>query len=86
VKLRQKTIERHPTAPASVHLITFVVTIDASTPGITQGAEDELDDNVVTLLHAFDGLGLLWTKAEKTADENRLAYDIDLTITSQPEE
>jgi hypothetical protein len=85
VKLKQQTIERHPTSPGSVHLITFTATIDASEVGSTEAAEDELDDTVNELLHALDGLGLLWTKAQKVADNNRLAYDIDLTITSSPD-
>lgn len=83
VKIKQKTIDRVPAAPAGRRVnVSFVVTIDASHVAQTQAAEDELDDTVLELIVALDAIGTAWTRAEKVIDDNRLAYDIDLSLTA----
>lgn len=82
VMLKQESFERHPTAPRT-HLVNFTLTI-VTPHSDTEKAEDDLDDNVTLLLHTFDALGLQWKTAQKVLfDDQHLAYDIPVSITSQ---
>lgn len=84
VMLKQQRIERTPAAPQGAHDITFTVTIQSPLDGLEK-AEDILDDQVNALLHEIDALGIAWTTAEKVLSNNRLAYDISLSLTSTKE-
>lgn len=85
VRLKQLGITRLPQAPIGAHSVRFVITITA--PNVsTQAAEDKLDDQVDDLIHALDGLNVEWTDATKVIAGDRLAYDINLTITSTKKE
>lgn len=83
VKIKQVRIEPHPQAP-ELHLISFIVT--PSVPGgYTRDAEDRLDREVNEVLHALDDLdSVWWSSAEKVDDTNRLAYDINASLASNP--
>ncbi|SEM73404.1 hypothetical protein [Cryobacterium luteum] len=84
VMLKQTRIERTAAAPQGAHDIGFTVTISSPHDDFEK-AEDALDDQVNTLIHALDGLGIAWTTAEKVLDGTRLAYDITLTLISKKE-
>lgn len=81
VKLRQLKITRAPAAPDGAHDIEFTVTV--TTPFTDPAkAEDDLDGSVNALLHALDENRILWTDATKVLDNDHLAYDITVTLTS----
>jgi hypothetical protein len=83
VMLKQNDFEALPAAPHSTLLVGFTVTIVTPLTD-PEKAEDALDDDVVALLHAMDAAGFAWTKATKVLfDDAHLAYDIDLTITTE---
>lgn len=86
VTLKQLRIIRTPAAPLGAHDIEFVATI-TSPHADTVRAEDQLDDQVNTLIHALDAKGIPWSSAQKVLDDDagRLAYDITLTLTSTKE-
>lgn len=86
VQLSQISIRRDPNAPQSSALLTtFTLTVvDPLTD--PERAEDNLDDEVLTLIFALDGLGWLrWTDATKVIwQDSHLAYDITIeTLTRQ---
>ncbi|SMQ73476.1 hypothetical protein [Agreia sp. VKM Ac-1783] len=82
VTFKLTQITRNAAAPQAAHDIEFIVTITSPREDISK-AEDELDDDVVTLLHALDTAGIPWTVATKVLDKDRLGYDITLTLTSE---
>lgn len=83
VKIKQTTISPFKGAPQGFHAIDFIVTISAPNQRM-QEAEDRLDHEVNALLHALDDLaGLSWANAQKVVDDNRLAYDVSITISSE---
>ncbi|ONI63907.1 hypothetical protein ALI44B_04585 [Leifsonia sp. ALI-44-B] len=85
VMLKQKRITRLPEAPDGLHAIEFTATI-VSPKTDTTAAEDELDDGVNALIHELDLAGIGWADAEKVKfDDQHLAYDITLTVTSNKE-
>lgn len=84
VTLKQLRIVRTPAAPLAAHDIEFIATI-TSPHADSVRAEDQLDDQVNTLIHALDVKGVPWSSAQKVLDSDRLAYDITLTLTSEKE-
>jgi len=84
VVLKQLAIIPLPVAPKGCHGIEFVVTIwSPKTDPVN--AERDLDDSVNVLIHAIDAAGIGWDRATKVSDDNRLGYDIPITISSTKE-
>ena len=81
VQVKQRKLIRTPQAPAGAHDIEFVLTVTSPYQDIDK-AEDQLDDSVNIIVHALDDAGIKWTSADKVANDDRLAYDIALTLTS----
>lgn len=81
VQIKQRRIIRTPQAPNGAHDIEFVLTVTSPHMDLDK-AEDQLDTAVNVLIHAIDEAGIKWTNADKVANEDRLAYDITLTLTS----
>lgn len=85
VMLKLESIVRTPAAPLGAHDVKFVVTIVSPLTDVEK-AEDALDAQVDALLHKLDELGIAWTIAEKVKfDDQHLAFDISLTLTSTKE-
>jgi len=84
VVLKQLAITPLPVAPRDCHGIEFVVTI-WSPLADPINAERDLDDSVNALIHAIDAAGIGWDRATKVQDDNRLGYDIPITISSTKE-
>jgi hypothetical protein len=85
VVLKLQSIERHPSAPQGVRLVTYVLTIVE--PKIEPGpADDALDDDLIRLLQAIDLLpGIQAGKATRVVSGDHPAYDIDLTFSTLKE-
>lgn len=81
VQLKQRRIIRTPQAPNGAHDIEFVLTVTSPNMDLDK-AEDQLDTAVNVLIHALDDAGIRWLNADKVANDERLAYDITLTVTS----
>lgn len=84
VQIKQRSIMRTPQAPNGAHDIEFVLTVTSPSQDLDR-AEDQLDDGVNRLVHALDTAGIKWTNAQKVTNDDRLAYDITLTLTSTKE-
>ena len=87
VRIRQTTIRPFDAAPIGYHGVTLTVNIRVPEQS-TQAAEDRLDSEVDDLIHALDGMNVLWESAEKVlmdATTKTLGYDITVTIASQKE-
>lgn len=80
IQLQQLEIARLPQVQGKLAL-NFRATITAPQEG-TQAAEDQLDDDVLDLLRALLVAEVLWTRCEKVKVDERLGYDIDITITA----
>jgi hypothetical protein len=81
VLIKLQSVAPLPGAPLGHLNATYVVTIvepqtDAGT------ADRNLDDELLTLLHALDGVqNLIFSQAERVAfDDVHMAYDVSLTV------
>lgn len=83
VQIKQQGLERNTIAPVRVWDCRLVVTLWAP-QSTTEAAEDALDDDYLPkLLAALELIdGVLWEEATKVRsdDEQRLGYDISITI------
>ena len=87
VTIRQTTIRPLEVAPIGVHGVTLTVNIRVPEQS-TQAAEDRLDREVDDLIHALDGMNVLWESAEKVLMDSTtktLGYDLTVTVASQKE-
>lgn len=91
--LQIKQMRMRPSDEAPVGSLTVDMVLTMAVPQRDpQAAEDKLDDDVLEMLTALDQIGWAnWTNAEKVTagpDDQYLAYDITVTITTQhkPEE
>jgi hypothetical protein len=80
VMFKQGAIRPLPAAPIKALQVDMTATI-VSPLSDTARAEDELDDDVLSLTFALDELGILWTEARKVLfNDSNLAYDIDIQL------
>jgi hypothetical protein len=83
VMLKLSRITKNPAAPLSDHIAEFVVTIVTAIED-PAAAEDDLDDSLITLLHALDGYDNLdWTGADKVSFSGHFAYDVTVQLTTR---
>lgn len=83
LQLKQRTIDRQG---PGLYAVGFLGTV--STPHTdTQLAEDALDDAVLGLIYALDAITSLsvGTATKVEVASQRLGYDIELTLSTQPE-
>lgn len=86
VTIRQTRIRPLEAAPMGFHGVSLVVHIRVPEQS-TKAAEDRLDGEVDDLIHAIDGINVLWENAEKVYDATTktLGYDLIVTVGSQKE-
>lgn len=87
VQFQQVSIAKLQQAPRGKLAIEFVMTIKSGMQQ-TQAAENDLDDDVLELLHALSASNVIWRDCNKVRFDNqtRLGYELTVTITSDPKE
>lgn len=84
VMLKLASVEKHPAAPLGAYLTKFTVTVVDPSKDMGK-AEDRLDDELLALLAALDGINnSLWSTAEKVLFQDAyLAYDIAVQVVTR---
>lgn len=77
---RIQSLAKHPAAPSSTFLGTWILTIIAPEQD-PQKADDHLDDLVMDALAALSGARIKWDTAEKAKwGDHNLCYDITIQL------